>query len=557
MTARATDSDGSVSFVEFFANSTNLGQAVSATDVYEFLWSNAPSGTFRLRAEAVDNEGGRGTSDPGFPETAVLIAVGATQPAATLNNPSPDGSDAFGNSVAISDSYFVIGTDVHNTGAAESGGVAYVYDLASATTTTPAVILTNPSPGIDVFGWSVAISGTYVVVGAPQDDTGAVGAGRAYVYDLASATPTVPVATLNNPSPQTADVFGWSVAISGTLVVVSAPNDGTGAQRAGSAYVYDMGSATPTVPVAALNNPSPGVDDSFGMHVAVSGVRVVVAAPGDDNMAVNDGTVYVYELVSAPPLPVAIASLVATLTNPSPTTVDDRFGASVAISGTRVVVGDISSQGAGPTQPPIEAGSVYVYDLASATPTEPVTTLDNPDPRAPSGDLFASSVAISDTRVVVGAYLHEKATPAGSAYVYDLASATPTIPVVTLNNPYPAVSDFFGWSAAISGTRVLVGAPRDDTSGFDAGSAYLYDLASGILASHPSVQFAPPQVADGFIRSMIEGLPEQGTIIIERSTDLIEWQPIQTNTIAGDTFELVQPIDPGGPPQFFRALIRY
>ena len=33
MSARATDPDGSVSFVEFFANSMNLGQVVSATDV--------------------------------------------------------------------------------------------------------------------------------------------------------------------------------------------------------------------------------------------------------------------------------------------------------------------------------------------------------------------------------------------------------------------------------------------------------------------------------------------------------------------------------------------
>jgi len=56
---------------------------------------------------------------------------------------------------------------------------------------------------------------------------------------------------------------------------------------------------------------------------------------------------------------------------------------------------------------------------------------------------------------------------------------------------------------------------------------------------------------------MIEGLPGQGTIIVERSADLIEWQPIRTNTITGDTFELVEPIDPGGPPQFFRALIRH
>jgi len=96
-------------------------------------------------------------------------------------------------------------------------------------------------------------------------------------------------------------------------------------------------------------------------------------------MAVNDGTVYVYDLISAPPRSVAIPSLVATLNNPN-TAADDGFGSSVAISGTRVVVGDTSSVGfgTGPTEPPLEAGSVYVYDLASATPTEPETTLDNP-----------------------------------------------------------------------------------------------------------------------------------------------------------------------------------
>jgi hypothetical protein len=70
MTARATDSDGTVSFVDFFADSTNLGRVVSSTNIYNFVWSNAPSGTFQLRAEAVDNAGGRGISD------SVQITVG-------------------------------------------------------------------------------------------------------------------------------------------------------------------------------------------------------------------------------------------------------------------------------------------------------------------------------------------------------------------------------------------------------------------------------------------------------------------------------------------------
>ena len=90
-----------------------------------------------------------------------------------------------------------------------------------------------------LFGYSVAHSGARVVVGAPLDQTGETGS--AYVYDLASATPTVPVATLNNPSPVLNDYFGNSVAISGTRVVVGAYLDDTGVIAAGSAYVYDLG----------------------------------------------------------------------------------------------------------------------------------------------------------------------------------------------------------------------------------------------------------------------------------------------------------------------------
>src|SRR6185503_1591210 len=121
-----------------------------------------------------------------------------------------------------------------------------------------------------------AISGTRVVVGAPYDDTGAGDAGSAYVYDLSSATPTVPVATLTNPTPAATDNFGWSVAISGNTVVVGALLDDTGAMNAGTVYVYDLSSATPTVPVVTLVKPDTSTGDAFGISVAISGSRVVV-----------------------------------------------------------------------------------------------------------------------------------------------------------------------------------------------------------------------------------------------------------------------------------------
>ena len=76
----------------------------------------------------------------------------------------------------------------------------------------------------------------------------------------------MPVATLNNPSPATLDRFGTSVAISGTQVVVGAPND---AAQTGSAYVYDLTTATPTVPAATLHKLSPVANEFFGTAVAM------------------------------------------------------------------------------------------------------------------------------------------------------------------------------------------------------------------------------------------------------------------------------------------------
>ena len=382
-------------------------------------------------------------------------------------NPSPAEDDNFGHSVAISGTRVVVGAIYDNTGA-NGAGSAYVYDLSTGTPTVPVATLNNPSPvAFENFGNSVAISGTRLVVGAPYDNTGANGAGSAYVYDLSSGTPTVPVVTLNNPGSAAGVEFGSSVAISGTRVVVGAYADDTGANNAGSAYVYDLSSGTPTVPVATLNNPGPAAGDFFGYSVAISGTRVVVGAYADDTGANNAGSAYAYDLSGATP-----TVPVATLSNPGPAA-SDQFGFSVGISGTRVVVGAYADDTGG-----FNVGSAYIYDLSSGTPTVPVATLNNPDPAAL--DNFGYSVAISGTRVVVGAYADDTgATDAGSAYVYDLSGGTPTVPVVTLNNPGPAVGDFFGTSVAISGTRVVVGAYADDTGATDAGSAYVFDLSGG------------------------------------------------------------------------------
>jgi len=324
------------------------------------------------------------------------------------------------------------------TGAFHAGS-AYVYDLSSGTPAVPVFTLNNPTPAfLDHFGSSVAISGRRVVIGAAADDTVAGDAGSAYVYDLDSGTPTVPIFTLDKPGAVASDGFGV-VAIDGVRVVVGASGDDTGASGAGSAYVFDLSSGTPTVPVATLNNPGPAGNDYFGASVAISGARVVVGAYADDSTATDAGSAYVYDLGGATP-----TVPTATLTHSMPAA-GDQFGTSVALSGSLMVVGapyeDTSAS---------DAGSVYVYDLSSGTPAVPVFTLNNPSPAA--SDNFGWSVAIDGLRVAVGArYDDTGATDAGSVYVYDLAGGTPTVPVATLNNPTPAATDYFGWTVTISG----------------------------------------------------------------------------------------------------------
>lgn len=223
-----------------------------------------------------------------------------------------------------------------------------------------------------------------------------------------------------------------------------------------------------------LNNPLPSFDESFGSRVAVDGNLAVIGEAGDDSGGVgNAGAAHVFDITSG--------ALVATLNNPAPAA-GDAFGSSVAISGTRVVVGAESDDPGGVNG----AGAAYVFDAITGAL---VASLNSPPPAV--NDDFGFSVAISDTRVVVGA---ERDDPggvdgAGAAYVFEVATGAL---VATLNNPAPAANDDFGFSVAISGTRVVVGARGDDPGGVaNAGAAYVFDTNSPPMATDDAYTLPP------------------------------------------------------------------
>lgn len=369
----------------------------------------------------------------------------------------PKAGDHFGYSVAVSGNIMVVGMSRRNSTSAADVGSAFVYDLAGATPAVPILTLRHPAPAAHQgFGSQVAISGTRIAVSAnvgilyQQIQSESV-----YVFDLGSATPTVPVANIGSPGSKQ---FGSTLAMSGALLVVGASQDETGGSNVGSAYVFDLASATPTVPLATLRTPVPAPFGVSGCPVGISGTRIVVGAPGytETDAIQSQGRAYVYDLASATP-----STPTLTLENPA-VALSSQFGSSVAVSGTRVVIGRAH-------------GGAYVYDVTSNTPASPVLTLNT---------VLTSDVAISGTRVVVAVHTDAGLPPMPEGvFVYDLTAPTPTVPVARF---IPGQNGTAGHTVALDGTTAVAGAPNFDTPGMaDVGAAYVYGPSTGTMTVTP------------------------------------------------------------------------
>src|SRR6185436_17151029 len=64
LTANATDADGSIARVEFYDDTTKLGQVDTAP--YAFVWQNVPAGNHLITARAIDNLAAETDSSPRF-----------------------------------------------------------------------------------------------------------------------------------------------------------------------------------------------------------------------------------------------------------------------------------------------------------------------------------------------------------------------------------------------------------------------------------------------------------------------------------------------------------
>ena len=389
---------------------------------------------------------------------ALNVTIDTVAPVQSLNQltklMADDGASAdnFGCSVSISGNTAIVGAysadDLGN-----SSGAAYVFEDTGLGWTQVAELIATDGAAGDCFGRSVAVSGNTAIVGAPADSSIRHTAGSVYVFEDTGSGWTQ-VAKLTATDGAVDDHFGYSVSISGDIVIVGTYRAGL----SGSAYIFEDAGLGWTQ-VAKLTDDEGTRFEYFGHSVSISGTTAIVGAYFDD---LDSGSAHIFNDTGSG------WTRVAKLTA-ADGAVDDHFGYSVSISGNTAIVGAFRNDEHG-----FNSGSAYVFeDTASGWTQVSKLTADD----GTGGEYFGHSVSISGTTIMVGAYNDDGYhTKSGSAYLFESTGSTwSQLAKVVVNEG--ELFDYFGSSVSINDGTVIIGMPGGDGERLNSGSAYVFTRA--------------------------------------------------------------------------------
>ncbi len=369
------------------------------------------------------------------------------------------------------------------------------------------------------FGVSVALDGSYLLVGMRQFLFG--GTGAAYLFELVDDEAML-VGSLFADDGGPGHDFGRAVDIDGDLIVVGAPLAEHRGVQTGAAYVFhrDEGGADAWGQTAKLVASDGGAIYLFGSAVSICGDTVVVGsryahAPGGDS---NFGAAYVFQHEPGDPSTwVEVARLDGTFRDGS----THEFGAAVDIDDDTVIVGDWRQH----VKLQLNAGAVYIFErhhggqdnwgeVKKITADPPVNQGDFGSSVSIHGDTaiggspgdnsaytlqrdhgewgeaqkltalvsgtFGGSVSIHGDRAIVGAKSDsDDGSESGSAYIFRRSGVDTWSEAEKLTASDAEADDWFGWSVAINEDLALISAMRDDEDFKDSGSAYVFDIPLG------------------------------------------------------------------------------
>ena len=153
-------------------------------------------------------------------------------------------------------------------------------------------LLASDGLNSDQFGTAVAIDGNFAVVGANGVDRDTNLEGAAYVYRL---TPSgwIEDAVLQASDIAEGDQFGYAVDISGSRIIVGSPYNDDFGFNTGAAYIFERagGQWVEQQRIVAADRSD---FDQFGQSVAIDGETVLIGSPRDDDLGNDSGSVYVF-----------------------------------------------------------------------------------------------------------------------------------------------------------------------------------------------------------------------------------------------------------------------
>lgn len=446
-------------------------------------------------------------------------AAGWQVPADILRAVPATASDGYGSACAMNETgtILVVGASDTTVGGAAAVGAIHIYTLNNAGDWThiqkierPAAYSANlasvTAPSLSLFGWSVAISGDTIVVGAPivSPPGGQAFEGRVYVFQRSAPAPdgdglwgfevtageegeqlTFRAAnTILKPSdPEIIGYFGGSVAVdvvaaNDTRIAVGSPF--RGAANQGGVYLFE-GSGTAFTQKPILLNDDVVGQDNFGTKLAIDGSLLVVGAQlADSDDLINAGSAYIYRRAGNGVWPAAPE---ATLL-PENAAKDDGFGSSVSIVGSTVAVGAPGTDRAdsdGTTS--TNNGSAYLYRHNGLQWVQEAEVFAR---EANGSNAFGFSVALADggDQLFVGAPGYETTlVNAGAGFWFQRGVGDWPLEIVDLWTPNAGTSQAVGEQTAVSrdGLKAVLGSRNNATPTLIVNRMFAWEYSADAL----------------------------------------------------------------------------
>ncbi|MCG6915507.1 T9SS type A sorting domain-containing protein [bacterium BMS3Abin03] len=363
-------------------------------------------------------------------------------------------NDGFGVSVASDGNYLVVGAPYNSF----NPGYASVYENLSGIWTEKSKLQASDGYSGQKFGYSVSISGDFILIGAYSDDQVGYNAGTAYIFKRDSATGNWnEIQKLFASDSSYYSWFGYSVSLLDDHAIIGAPRYYNDSVETGAAYIYKWNGSIWFEETRLVPQYGVGGGQSFGNSVSIFGVYVIIGALGDEGLAGYPGAAYIFYNNGSNWIQQAKL-------NASDINLNHHFGRSVFIYEDYAAVGSINAL-------TTTGGAVIMFHRNDTTWTEEAI-IEGSSNYSPID--FGLSVSMDNDYLVVGAPDEEtNDNHSGCAYIFKRDGINWTEQAKLLASD-GSEDDKMGWSVFIEDDEAFIGAPIQEADNKYCGAVYVY-----------------------------------------------------------------------------------